>query len=109
MGLAVSAPLPIRLVTEWDASAGIKLGKLGLLELTVQKLSEAGLSPSPQAERATLIRRATYDLIGLPPTPQEIQDFLKDTRPGAFARVVDRLLALGKRKKFLSLDELLST
>src|SRR6185295_17932254 len=45
------------------------------------------------AERAVLIRRAYYDLIGLPPTPEQIDDFVKDARPDAFARVVDSLLA----------------
>src|SRR6185295_18937507 len=45
------------------------------------------------AERAVLIRRAYYDLIGLPPTPEQIDDFVKDARPDAFARVVDQLLA----------------
>jgi hypothetical protein len=57
------------------------------------KLEENGLAPAPRAERRTLIRRATYDLIGLPPAPDEVEDFLKDSSPGAFAKVVDRLLA----------------
>ncbi len=52
-----------------------------------------GLRPAADADRRTLIRRATYDLTGLPPTPGEIDDFLADTSPYAFARVVDRLLA----------------
>jgi len=46
-----------------------------------------------EVDRRTLIRRATFDLHGLPPTPQEVQDFIADTSPGAFERVVDRLLA----------------
>ena len=55
---------------------------------------EAGrLAHAPQADRLTLIRRASYDLTGLPPTIQEVGDFLADSRPGAFGRVVDRLLA----------------
>ena len=57
------------------------------------KLAEKGLKPAPPAGRRTLIRRATYDLTGLPPTPEEIDAFLKDDSPGAFAKVVDRLLA----------------
>lgn len=57
------------------------------------KLEEKGLKPAPPADRRTLIRRATFDLVGLPPTPAEIDAFLADTQPGAFARVVDRLLA----------------
>src|SRR5262249_17211499 len=51
------------------------------------------LRPVAPADRRTLIRRATFDLTGLPPTPEEIEAFLKDDQPGAFARVVDRLLA----------------
>jgi mono/diheme cytochrome c family protein len=57
------------------------------------KLEEKGLTPSPGADRRTLIRRATFDLIGLPPTPEEIAAFEADSSPDAFARVVDRLLA----------------
>ena len=51
------------------------------------------LAPAPPADKRTLIRRATFDLTGLPPTPEEVQSFLADNQPGAFARVVDRLLA----------------
>jgi hypothetical protein len=57
------------------------------------KLEENGFAPAPTAERRTLIRRATYDLIGLPPTPDEVEEFLRDSSPDAFAKVVDRLLA----------------
>ncbi len=56
-------------------------------------LEAKGLRPAPTADRRTLLRRATFDLTGLPPTPEEINAFLRDDRPGAFARVVDRLLA----------------
>ena len=56
-------------------------------------LEQANLTPAPQADRRTLIRRATLDLHGVPPTPQEINDFLNDESPLAFERVVDRLLA----------------
>ena len=51
-----------------------------------------GLAPSPEANRTTLIRRLSLDLTGLPPTPSEIDAFLKDLRPGAYERLVDRLL-----------------
>ena len=51
------------------------------------------LAPAPPADRLALIRRATFDLLGLPPTPAEIDDFLEDPRPGAFARLITRLLA----------------
>ena len=57
------------------------------------RLEEKGLRPSPPADKVTLIRRATFDLIGLPPTPEEVEAFVADTSPEAFARVVDRLLA----------------
>ncbi|MES2309505.1 MAG: PSD1 and planctomycete cytochrome C domain-containing protein, partial [Verrucomicrobiota bacterium] len=57
------------------------------------KLEEKGMEPSPMANKETLIRRAYYDLIGLPPSPQEIEAFQLDQDPDAFARVVDRLLA----------------
>jgi hypothetical protein len=57
------------------------------------KLEAARLSPASRADRRTLIRRVTFDLIGLPPTPGEIDAFLADGSPDAFARLVDRLLA----------------
>ncbi len=57
------------------------------------KLVEKGLRPSREADRRTLIRRVTFDLTGLPPTPGEIAAFLADRAPGAYERLVDRLLA----------------
>jgi hypothetical protein len=57
------------------------------------RLEKEKLAPSSEASRATLLRRVSLDLTGLPPTPQEIQDFLADTRPDAYEIVVDRLLA----------------
>ncbi len=59
---------------------------------TFARMREHGLEPSPAASRRTLIRRASLDLTGLPPTLDEVDAFLADTRPGAFERVVDRLL-----------------
>ena len=57
------------------------------------KLEEKNLSPAPPADKRMLIRRATFDLIGLPPTPEEVENFRTDKSPEAFAKVVDRLLA----------------
>lgn len=57
------------------------------------KLQAAKLKPTPPAPRASLLRRVTFDLTGLPPTLDEINDFATDTRPEAFAAVVERLLA----------------
>ncbi len=56
------------------------------------KLRANGLVPAPGADRLTLLRRAKFDLLGLPPTEKEIEEFLADGAPGAFRRLVDRLL-----------------
>jgi hypothetical protein len=56
-------------------------------------LEKKGLRPGPPAGKRTLLRRVTFDLIGLPPTPEEVDDYLRDESPAAFERVVDRLLA----------------
>ena len=57
------------------------------------KMEKAGVKPVADADREALLRRVTFDLTGLPPTTEEIRDFHEDTSPGAFERVVDRLLA----------------
>lgn len=56
------------------------------------RLEKEKLPPSPEADRVTLIRRVTLDLTGLPPTPQEIDNFLADRAPGAYERLVERVL-----------------
>jgi hypothetical protein len=61
--------------------------------LILSALESAGMKPPPAASKRTLIRRATFDLTGLPPTPEEVGAFLADESPEAFAKVVDRLLA----------------
>ncbi|MEW5977749.1 MAG: PSD1 and planctomycete cytochrome C domain-containing protein [Acidobacteriota bacterium] len=61
--------------------------------LVYAKLKEKGLSPSPPADRKTYIRRATFDLLGLPPTPEEVDRFVQDSSPDAYERLIDRLLA----------------
>ncbi len=57
------------------------------------RLEKEGITPSPEADRPTLLRRLSLDLTGLPPTPAELDDFVNDARPDAYDRVVDRLLA----------------
>jgi mono/diheme cytochrome c family protein len=57
------------------------------------RLDREGLQPSPEAERSTLLRRASLDLTGLPPTPAELDAFLADSSPNAYEKQVDRLLA----------------
>jgi hypothetical protein len=57
------------------------------------RLAKEGLQPSPEADRRTLIRRVTLDLTGLPPTTQEVQQFVDNKSPDAYAKLVDRLLA----------------
>ena len=59
----------------------------------LSKLEEKGLEPAPPADKAALLRRAAFDLTGVPPTVQEIEDFMADDSPDAFEKVVDRLLA----------------
>ena len=57
------------------------------------KLEEKGIKPNPRADNLTLLRRASLDLTGLPPTPEEVQSLVSDTSPHAFDKAVDRLLA----------------
>jgi len=68
-------------------------GKTPVDNFILAKLDAKGLTPNPIADKRTLIRRASFDLIGLPPTPEEVDAFVKDESPDAFAKVVDRLLA----------------
>lgn len=77
--------LPAVRDTHWPANA--------IDHFILARLEAQRLSPSPPADRRTLIRRAYYDLIGLPPAPAEVEAFERDPAPDAFARVVDRLLA----------------
>ncbi len=57
------------------------------------QLEKNGIEPAPDADRATLLRRVSFDLIGLPPTVEEVEAFVNDPDPGSYERVVDRLLA----------------
>ena len=80
----------------------------GRIDAFIQaQLEEAGVSPNLAADRRTLIRRVTFDLIGLPPTPDEVEAFLFDDRLDAYERLVDRLLAdprYGERQARMWLD-----
>jgi hypothetical protein len=80
----------------------------GPIDAFVQaRLETAGFSPNPPADRRTLIRRVTFDLIGLPPTAPEVDAFVNDDRPDAYERLVDRLLAdprYGERSARMWLD-----
>lgn len=62
-------------------------------DFVLAQLTKAGVSPSPEADRTTLIRRVWYDLLGLPPAPAEVETFLKDASPQAYERIVDTALA----------------
>ncbi len=57
------------------------------------RLTDNGMKPNPRADKRTLIRRVTFDLVGLPPSDEEVQEFLADDTPDAYTKVVDRLLA----------------
>ncbi len=59
----------------------------------LDKLNSQAWQPAPEADKYTLLRRATFDLVGLPPTVEEIEDFLADDSPESFRKVIDRLLA----------------
>ena len=67
--------------------------KTAIDQYVLAKLEAKEIAPGPAADKVTLLRRATFDLIGLPPTPEEIQAFVADNSPKAFEKVVDRLLA----------------
>ena len=70
----------------------------------LSRLDRAGLAPSPDADRTTLLRRLHLDLTGLPPTPRRILAHLSDTQPGAYEREVDRLLASPRAGEHLAVD-----
>ena len=84
--LAPKSPVLPKVKAQWWAQNPID-------RFVLAKLEEKGLKPAPVADRRTLIRRSTFDLTGLPPTPAEIDAFLTDNQPNAFERVIDRLLA----------------
>lgn len=69
-----------------------------------ERLQHEGLNPSPSANKSQLIRRVTFDLTGTPPTPSEIDDFMSDSSPDAYERLVDRLLASPRYGERMALD-----
>ena len=77
----------------WEALGGDSTGRDPIDAFVARKLAEADVRPTGRADSLTLIRRATYDLTGLPPTPTDVQAFLEDESPDAFENVIERLLA----------------
>jgi hypothetical protein len=76
----------------------------GIDHFVLARLEREGLRPAPEADRTTLIRRLTLDLTGLPPQPEEIDDFVADQAPDAYQRLVDRLLASPRYGERMALD-----
>ena len=84
---------PPRPVAIPDVAAWSKQSRNAIDSFVLRRLHQEQLGPSPPADRVTLIRRVTLDLIGLPPTPREVANFAMDQRPDAYERLVARLLA----------------
>ena len=80
----IADPQPPQLHSDWPQTP--------IDNFVLSKLQEHGLRPAKQADRRTIIRRLYFDLIGLPPTPEEIAAFESDAQPNAYQRLVDRLL-----------------
>jgi hypothetical protein len=79
--------------THWAFQPIRKPAKASIDSLVRDHLAKENISPSPEADRRTLIRRVSLDLTGLPPTPREVEEFVADQRPDAYEKLVDRLLA----------------
>ena len=89
---------PIAVVTiPMEASDKIDRQQSPIDSFVAAQLKDRGLEPSKPISRQTLIRRVTFDVHGLPPTPEEVQAFVSDTRSDAYERLVDRLLASPRR------------
>ncbi len=78
---------------EPPVKAVVPAGKNGIDFLVQQHLTARGLQSSPIADKRTLIRRLSFDLLGLPPTPNEVAAFVKDVSPSAYPKLLDRLLS----------------
>jgi mono/diheme cytochrome c family protein len=83
---------PLRNVT-LPKNADDSWGRTEIDRFILAKLSDAGITPNPPASRRTLLRRAYFDLIGLPPSQQEVESFLSDEDPQSYEKLIDRLLA----------------
>ena len=81
----LAAPSPLVKDAAWPASS--------IDSFILARLEKEGITPSPLADKVTLLRRAYLDLIGLLPSPEEVREFAADSRPDAYERLVDRLLA----------------
>jgi hypothetical protein len=106
---ATSSPSAMRMEIDWDAArqfwafqppqrhsaqhSADEWVRRPIDGFVLDGLREAGLDPSPPADPRVLIRRVSFDLVGLPPTPEEVEAFLADDSPGAYESLVDRLLA----------------
>lgn len=88
----LSVPFRSAKAASSDASFAEPKATLTLDDFILAKLSEKGLALSPTADRRTLIRRLSFELLGLPPTPQEVEAFVNDPDPAAYAKWVDRML-----------------
>ncbi len=80
-------------VPSFSSAADKVWAKTPIDAFILARLQKEGLKPSPQADRATLIRRAYFDMIGLPPSPREVAEFVADKAPDAWSKLVERLLA----------------
>jgi mono/diheme cytochrome c family protein len=85
-------PVP-KTVSAFERLAGVEPARNDIDHFIRGSLSEEGLTPSPAADRRSLIRRLSFDLTGLPPSPAEIDAFIADTGPDAYEKLVDHLLA----------------
>ena len=74
-------------------SADLSWARTSIDRFLMAGWDDLGLTPAQDADRRTLIRRASFDLLGLPPTPEDVEAFVADDAPGAFERLIDRLLA----------------
>ena len=113
--LAPLTPAEIEMLRRWIAEGAVyekhwsfnalqPVDAPGIDPLVEKGLAARGLKPQPEADRHTLIRRVSFDLTGLPPTPAEIETFVKDAAPDAYEKLVDRLLASPRYGERMAVD-----